>query len=315
MTRRYTASRKEEEGASMHRNRLERLARTLAQTAPRRTTLGLGAAGLLGALGLEDVNAKNKRKKGKKKKCKKKCGPCQKCKKGKCKAVAAGTPCGEGQQCFADGRCVACDVCHSGCDHTTLQAAIGAAAVGATIQLCPGTYATNAIVEKDLTVVGAGSGAGGTVLDGQGISTVLDLDDVNDVKVRGLKVTGGAKDYGAGIHIVRGVITLEDVEVTGNHATKEAGGIYAFRCGRLTLINCRIAGNSSPKGGGILNHEGPLILTHGTIVTQNTGNTTGGNDGHTAGGIHNEDGGTVTIIDGSSVTGNIPFNCAGTPAC
>lgn len=88
------------------------LARAFVTTGTRRATLGLGAAGLLGVLGLDDADAKRKKGKNKnknKKKCKK-CGACQACKKGKCKPAAAGTPCGEGQQCFADGTCHACDV-------------------------------------------------------------------------------------------------------------------------------------------------------------------------------------------------------------
>src|SRR5687767_7520879 len=93
--------------------RLADLARAFVVTETRRATLGLGAAGLLGALGLADADAK--KKKGKNKKKCKKCGPCQACKKGKCKPVAAGTSCGEGRQCFANGQCVACDVCHRGC--------------------------------------------------------------------------------------------------------------------------------------------------------------------------------------------------------
>jgi hypothetical protein len=206
---------------------------------------------------------------------------------------------------------VACDVCANGCPHTSLQAAIDAAPEGATIQICPGTYPTNVdLSTKGLTVVGAGSDKDGTVLDGQGLAAVLSIGAKQHVQqLRSLRVTGGVSDVGAGILAVRGDNTLEDVVVTGYHATSSAGGIY-HSIGTLTWINCHVTGNSAPFGGGIVNHSDELILTDGSTVSQNTAT-----DEQGAGGIQNDEGATVQVIDGSSVSGNEPFDCAGTPAC
>jgi hypothetical protein len=294
--------------------RFDCFARTLVGTATRRTTLGLSVAGLLGALGWDETDAKKKGKN--KKKCKKKCGPCQKCKKGKCKPKkAVGTPCGEGKQCFANGQCVACDVC-SACTHTTLQGAVDAATPGATIQLCPGTYLTKTGINKSLTVVGAGPGEGGTVLDGQGLTGVIDINlgEGEELVLRRLTITGGVQEFGAGIYYSSGgIVTLEDVHVTGNHSSVRGGGIR--NAGVMTLTNSHVSGNSASLGGGIANQGGTLTLSDSSTVTDNT--ATGG--AGSGGGIHNDvddpDGGTVAVIGGSSVTGNAPDDCVGTDAC
>jgi hypothetical protein len=289
-------------------DRFDQISRALFSGQTRRGVLSLGTVSLLAVLGKTDTDAK-KRKHRKKKKCQKPCGPCRKCQKGKCKPRPAGTPCGEGQQCFANGACVACDVCSNGCAPASLQDAINAAADGATIQICPGTYPTTAsIVAKDLTIIGAGAGANGTILDGQGLGSVLHIEDAM-VKVLGLSVRGGAAGVGAGINSVQATVTLEDMHIAGNHATSRGGGIHSIQS-QMTLISCQLTGNSAPNGGGIANVLSTVTLRAGSIVTGNTATDSGG-----AGGILNDSGGLVEIFDGSLVTDNTPVDCTGTTAC
>lgn len=272
----------------------------------RRGLLGLAAGSLLGAAGLVHEAAGKRKKKKCTKKIKKTCGPCRKCKKGKCKPKPNGPTCINGKVCFtnSEGVCVPCTVCPSGCRFKTLQDAVDEAKAGATIQLCPGAYRTVFTdVYRGVEVIGAGSGSGGTVLDGQGRDGVLAVSE--GVAMRHLTITGGASDFGGGGAICIGSsITFEDVHFTNNLTSRQGGAIWNI--GEVTLRNCEVTGNSAASGGGIYNtanSEGPggiLTLTEGTVVTGNTG-----------GGIVNS-GGVVTVTGGSSVTGNTPFNCSGT---
>jgi predicted outer membrane repeat protein len=286
-------------------------ARAFVATGTRRTTLGLAAASLLGALGWDEIEAKKGKDKNKKK-CKKKCGPCKTCKKGKCKPVAAGTPCGEGQQCFANGECVACDVCADGCRHSSLQAAIDAGYFSRPAQICPGRYPVQLQVDNLVAKFqGAGSGKGGTILDGEGLGTPFGV--LNSVlEARHLSITGGAgSSGGGGISASDSVITLEDVQLTENHATGIGGGIFAHAC-VTTLIDCRVSANSAHQGGGIYVEEGELTLKAGSLVTGNTATIPGGGgDGKGAGGGIFNGAGTVTLLEGSKVTGNSPDDCFG----
>lgn len=284
---------------------IDRLARTLATDATRRRLLG--TIGLLGTLGLDRALAKKHKRK---KKCKKKCGPCKTCKKGKCKPKKAGTPCGEGQQCFANGKCEACDVCDSGCAHATVEAAILAAPAGATIQVCPGTYPSDLNIQQALTLVGAGSGKGGTVLrGGQGGSSVVAIcpfPDATPVVLRHLTISGNRG--GQGLVTLRGEITLEDVHITDNEDEAHDGGGLLHVDGTITLIDSHITENRAANGGGISIRQGTVRLTAGSTVRGNRA-TTG-----SAGGILVA-GGTLEISPDSSVRDNEPDDCVGTTAC
>lgn len=117
-----------------------------------------------------------------------------------CPICTSDAQCGANQRCV-DGACRACDVCASGCAQSTVQAAITAASAGATIVICPGTYATSATIAKNLTLLGAGMGADpstDTILDGDQTATVLSVTGGVTVTVRALTVTRGkAANVGA----------------------------------------------------------------------------------------------------------------------
>jgi len=188
-----------------------------------------------------------------------------------------------------------------------------AANFGDTIRLCPGRYPTNAVFNKDLTLIGAGSGAGGTILDGQDRGSVLDITGI--IEMRGFTITGGQAATGAGIRAYRVTLRLEDVHLA-DHQSSGAGGAINSDRGEITLINTRITGSSAERGGGIYNGlNSVLILQSNSAITGNSASGSGGGpDDPVAGGIHNA-GASVHLLDGSSVTGNTPVNCIGTSAC
>jgi hypothetical protein len=187
--------------------------------------------------------------------------------------------------CF-NGACVCGDVCANGCQFSTVQQAIDNAGSGDTIYICAGTYPRSggaqvaAIGDKDLTLIGAGAGSGGTIFDGGHAATVVAVVscEQSTCELQHLSVTGA--NGGPAIAIANLTVTLTDVTVTGN----------------------TISGNT---GGAILNIGSALILNAGTTVTGNASLTANG-----GGGILT-DGGSVTMNEGSHVTGNDATNGSG----
>lgn len=218
--------------------------------------------------------------------------------------------CGRGTRCCptcgdADHPCGAggCDVCPQGCPHTSLQEAVAAAPDGGQVHVCPGAYgAVNVTITKTLTIVGAGPGEGGTVLDAGFGSRVLDVR--GHVVIRDVAVMRGRGRFGKGGGIYVGgssTLTLDRVLVTDNAAI-EGAGIYVEQGSTLTLSRSRVADNSASRaglGGGIMNDLGAVHLINGSVVTDNLAGQ--------GGGIYN--GGQVTIDDSSRVAGNEPDDC------
>ena len=200
---------------------------------------------------------------------------------------------------------------------TDLQTTIDAAAPGATLTLCPGTWLLTSTIQigKNLTVTG--SGAGKTVLDGGsqpgrngvrvlritgGVVTVENLTITN-----GTAIDSGDVANGGGIAVDDGAtLNLTDCAVTNNTAVHDGGGIYSG--GTTTVSGCTVTGNTARYGGGIYNFEGMLTLQMSDVsgatctVSENTASVNGG-------GIYSWFG-TVESDDTATVTGNDPDNCA-----
>ena len=208
------------------------------------------------------------------------------------------------------------------CPQDNLQAAIDAAAPGATIEVsgtCTGTFT----ITKDLTIKGQPA----TTLDGGGTGIVVTVDQGATAVLDTLTIQHGNTPPGArgGGGIVNdGAVTLEDSTVSGNTATlSHGGGIY--NTGAVTLEDSTVSANTAHGGGGgIFNDSGTVTLKDSTVSANtadggggiyNTGavtlkdSTVSGNTARFAGGIANQ--GTVTLTD-STVSGNTPDNC--TPA-
>ena len=131
-----------------------------------------------------------------------------------------------------------------------------------------------------LTISGAGTGTGGTIINGNGTSRVFDLRS-GALTLDQLKVTGG--NEGAGVNVGGGIsteagtgLTLDGVLVDGNLASSDGGGIYS---------------------------RGSLAITSGSVISNNTA---GGGLALSGGGIAYRGAapGDSLTISGSSLTGN-----------
>ena len=143
------------------------------------------------------------------------------------------------------------------CPHDNLQAAINAAAPGATIEVS-GTCTGHFTITKDLTIQGQPA----TTLDGGGTGIVVTVDQGATAVLDTLTIQHGDGFIGGGI-FNGGAVTLEDSTVSGNTATlSHGGGIY--NTGAVTLKDSTVSGNTARFAGGIAN-QGTVTLTDSTV--------------------------------------------------
>lgn len=180
-------------------------------------------------------------------------------------------------------------VCASGCDFTTVQAAIDAAANGDKIGVLDPVHTEQGItVDKDVTILG--QAPEGTIVQGheqwrEATHSVFFIAEGATAILKDLTIRHGNPETdmesGGGIHN-RGTVTLERCVVTENNASA-GGGINNF--GSMTLIESTVSDNVADgsgefytkcgTGGGIKGEQGPLVVINSTV----SGNSSRGNGG------------------------------------
>jgi hypothetical protein len=160
-------------------------------------------------------------------------------------------------------------VCASGCEYTTITAALADASDGALIVVEAGSYGGFS-VDKNVSIRGAG--AAETTISGLGSNPnpVVGIAPGASVSIRGVTITGGFGTVSGGINN-SGTLTLVDSVVTGNESN---GGAGVFNSGVAVLKGCLVSGNSGAFDGGIDN-RGSLTLED-TTVSANSGTNGGG---------------------------------------
>jgi hypothetical protein len=206
-----------------------------------------------------------------------------------CPLCDEANPCPTGKVCCAT-RCI------------SVQDAVANAAPGDTITLCAGVFrATNVVIDKNLTLVGAGQGDNprqDTILDGGEAGRVLEVAQGVTVTVRNLRIRNGLAPQstdGGGISNA-GDLTLNYVSVVGNSAGENGGGI--LNSGTLVLDGTTVADNAAAFNGGGIENTGNLTLRNNSELRHN--------GARSGGGIHTSIGALI-IEDNSSVW----FNSAG----
>lgn len=117
---------------------------------------------------------------------------------------------------------VAITVCPSGCDYTTVQAAINAAVPGAVVEVQSGTYHENIAVNKSLSLEGKDTGSGMPLIDAGGSGSVVTFYNDN-ATLEGFNITGSGH-CGCGNAGVK-VLSNNDT-VIGNIIHNNKYGIY-----------------------------------------------------------------------------------------
>ena len=172
----------------------------------------------------------------------------------------------------------------------SLRGAIDAANSGDTVSVPTGTYTltqgTELLIDKSLTLTGAGSGD--TIIQAAtspavATSRVFHITignnvAISEVAIRHGKASGGfPAGYGGGIYN-SSTLTLTNSTVTGNLASSQGGGIYNIGFDTLmTITNSTINGNTANFGGGIYNETFTKKVTlTSSSVSDNTATSSGG---------------------------------------
>lgn len=188
-------------------------------------------------------------------------------------------------------------VCASGCDATTIAAAIAGASAGDTITVTDATHTEAVIiVTKDLTI--EGQGAASTTVDGDGSGYVFTVPSGVTATIQHMTISNGGTTFGGGIFNNGGTLTISNSTLSGNSATEfdAGGGGIANSSGTLTLTNSTLSGNWASSGGGIANFDTANVKS--AIVA----NSPSGGDCHstatfTAAGANLDTDGTCAALD------------------
>jgi hypothetical protein len=163
-----------------------------------------------------------------------------------------------------------------------------------------GNYAPNDggavfLYETDGTVTIRDSVISNNVADRDGGALSANGDDALVLTLSNVEITGNtAKDDGGGIYFYNGTLTIVESTISGNTADDDGGGIK-FEDGTLTISDTTISGNTALyDGGGIWSNDSSLTISDTTISGNAAGDDGGGMD---------FDDGTLTIVE-STISGN-----------
>ncbi|MDH5505172.1 MAG: hypothetical protein OEY98_14240, partial [Acidimicrobiia bacterium] len=170
-------------------------------------------------------------------------------------------------------------VCASGCDFTTIQAAVSVAAPsGDVITVGPGTYAESVFVGSQTLTIESTGGAAVTTIQAPASNTNIVTVNIGNLTldgftVTGASITGQANPGGIFVNNTSGTITVRDSIITSNSsASGRGGGLGGF--GTMTVVNTVVANNSASEGGGLWS-SGSMTVIDSTI-TGNTATSGGG---------------------------------------
>ena len=206
-----------------------------------------------------------------------------------------------------------------------IQSAVDAAWDGDTIYVAAGNYKENVVIDKSITIIGAGSA--NTIVDGNQAGAVFAIGTNNpyiSVALSGMTIQNSKAEQGGGIYNAYGIITVSGCTISENIANYNGGGICTGFANsesiNLIIENCDISKNRAQWGGGIMapaatitncnitknvattESGGGMYLT-GVGTTQVTGCTISENTAYVSGGGIFVNSGAL-IVENSNITNN-----------
>jgi hypothetical protein len=148
-------------------------------------------------------------------------------------------------------------VCPSGCDFTTIAAALPETGNGDVIAIGEGTYDGGVVLEKDVTLHGAGRDK--TTILGTSAASVIRVGTSAHATIRDVTITGGSGSRarngttgGGGILNEGGLVLSHSIVRNNVVPSGVGGGVYSPSSKTLRIVDSVIAGNQATDGGGIL---------------------------------------------------------------
>lgn len=196
-------------------------------------------------------------------------------------------------------------------------------------------------LREAITAANADSNAGGECPQGSGADTIVlpasatfvlssPLPELSTaIAIAGNGSTIDADGTGRVLQITSGVVTLDEVTITGGNSSSEGGGIRNF--GTLTITDSAITDNATEADGGGIFNSGNLTIETSTVNSNSTDeaaitygggianfagvltitdSTVSGNSARFAGAIFTDDSSTNTIT-GSTISGNTAGSAGG----
>ena len=174
-------------------------------------------------------------------------------------------------------------VCASGCQHTSINAAIRDAESGDVIQLAAEIYREGSVIDptgKSITIRGAvdEDGDPASILDGARTHRVLQCvsSESKATIFENLLIRGGRATNGAGMLNRTSSPTLIGCVLAENVGVGRGGGIYNQQASSPTLVRVRFVGNRASSGGGMYNFEGSSPSLVDCVFDRNVGPLVGG---------------------------------------
>ena len=176
------------------------------------------------------------------------------------------------------------------CEIKSIQAAIEAALPGTVIQVAGDIYPERLVVTKSLALEGGWNAEFShrdvvlfrTVIDGQGLGTVVSISTTSPITVDGFQITGGGAQRGGGLWIAGAQALVRNNLISGNQALDGisegwGGGVYAVGNNTVLLLDANmIVSNTARLGGGVLIDGVAWLTMTNNIVVNNAAAQGGG---------------------------------------
>jgi len=159
-------------------------------------------------------------------------------------------------------------VCASGCDHTSIGAALGAMSIGETITIGSGIYFESGLRMPRMGTLRSESGRpADVVIDGGGAARILST--AGDALIEGITFRDGDEPVGqGGALLAGGAITIRNCAFDSNTAATIGGAIAQLGGGPLTVLDSIFVRNTAQRGGAIFS-SGHVTIARG-IFRNNT---------------------------------------------